>query len=103
MSKASAFSLLAMGFLKWFESPNSDIAREAPLVLVPVSLERDNARSTMRLVMRDADLETNLSLQEKLKQDFGILLPDILENEDWMPASYFAQVAQAVEAQPRRR
>jgi very-short-patch-repair endonuclease len=95
---------LAMGFLKWFESPNSDIAHEAPLVLVPVSLERDNARSTMRLVMRDADLETNLSLQEKFKQDFGILLPDIpdiLEIEDWMPASYFAQVAQVTEAQPR--
>jgi hypothetical protein len=92
---------LAMGFLKWFESPNSDIAHEAPLVLVPVSLERDNARSTMRLVLRDADLETNLSLQEKLRQDFGILLPDIVETEDWMPASYFAQVAQAVEAQPR--
>ena len=31
---------LTLGFLKWFEAPNSDIPRFAPLILVPVNLER---------------------------------------------------------------
>ena len=37
---------LAIGFLRWYEDDNSDVVREAPLVLVPVSLVRDPRRST---------------------------------------------------------
>ncbi len=53
---------LAIGFLRWFEDQNSDVLREAPLVLLPVALRRDDARSVMRLSLRDDDLETNICL-----------------------------------------
>ena len=35
---------LALGMLRWFESTSSQEARKAPLILVPVTLERSNVR-----------------------------------------------------------
>jgi len=91
---------LAVGFLRWFEDERSEIAREAPLLLIPVALTRDNARSSFRLVVREDDLAANLPLQERLK-DFGIDLPGIPNAEDWVPTSYFAAIRRAIGTQPR--
>ena len=44
---------LSIGFLKWFEADSSDVERYAPLLLVPVKLERDKVRSRFRLRRRD--------------------------------------------------
>ena len=91
---------LALGFLKWRESSNSDLWREAPLVLLPVELVRNERTSTYDIRAREDDITTNLPLQERLRQDFGILLPEIDEVEGWKPSSYFAQVCDAVSGQP---
>src|SRR4029079_10702467 len=91
---------LAVGFLRWFEDEPSEIAREAPLLLIPVALTRDNARSSFRLVVREDDLAPNLPLQERLR-DFGIDLPGIPTSEDWVPTSYFKAIRRAIGAQPR--
>ena len=90
---------LAVGFLRWRESPTSEIQREAPLVLLPVQLVRNERTSTFDILSRDDDITTNLPLQERLRQDFGIVLPDIDETEEWNPSRYFALVADAVSAQ----
>lgn len=92
---------LALGFLKWFESPSSDKARYAPLMLVPVDLERPSAASRFHLRYREEDVTTNLSLHAKLKGEFGIELPDVPEMEELSPAGYFNAVARAVDGQPR--
>jgi hypothetical protein len=91
---------LALGFLKWRESGSSDVWREAPLVLLPVELVRNERTSTYDIRAREDDITTNLPLQERLRQDFGILLPDIDEGEDWKPSGYYAQVTDAVSGQP---
>ena len=91
---------LALGFLKWRESSSSDIWREAPLVLLPVELVRNERTSTYDIRAREDDITTNLPLQERLRQDFGILLPDVDEGDDWKPSAYFAQVTDAVSGQP---
>ena len=91
---------LALGFLKWYESPCSEKARYAPLLLIPVDLERPSAASRFHLRYREEDVTTNLSLQAKLKAEFGIALPDIPEMEEISPTAYFNAVAQAVEGQP---
>ena len=57
---------LAIGFLRWFEDERSDIPREAPLILVPVSLARNSARSHFSLAARDDDIATNLPLKCEL-------------------------------------
>ena len=92
---------LALGFLKWYEEENSDRERFAPLLLVPVSLSRSSATTRFRIRFTQEDVTTNLSLQARLKQDFGIELPDVPDAEELVPGSYFEQVASAVK--DRRR
>lgn len=92
---------LAMGFLEWYESPSSDTARYAPLLLVPVELERQTAASRFRLKYREEDVTTNLSLQAKLRAEFGIELPDVPDIDEMSPESYFDAVSRAIEGQPR--
>lgn len=84
---------LALGFATWLEDKSSAIAREAPLVLLPVELVRDQRRSTYDVRLRAEDMMTNLPLQQRWQDDFGIVLPEIdTEAEGWRPGDYFAQV-----------
>ena len=92
---------LALGFLRWYEDEESDVPRDAPLILLPVSLVRDAKRSTFDLKLREDDIATNQALQERLRGDFGLALPDVAETEDWQPSSYFDAVANAVAAKRR--
>ncbi|MCY3932329.1 MAG: DUF3320 domain-containing protein [Acidobacteria bacterium] len=94
---------LALGFLRWYEDGASEVERFAPLVLLPVDLERDNARGRFRLVYRDQDLDANLSLGAMLENDFALKLPDLPDGADWRPSSYFKRVRDAVSSQPRWR
>ena len=87
---------LALGFLQWKESEASSIQREAPLILLPVELIRNNKTSTYDIKCREDDVVTNLSLQERLKGDFGIVLPEIDDSSEWVPSQYFAEVEEAI-------
>ena len=91
---------LAIGFLRWKESPSSEVVRESPLILLPVQLSRNERSSTFDIAARDDDITTNLPLQERLRQDFGIKLPDVDDGDEWTPSDYFAQVQLAISSQP---
>jgi very-short-patch-repair endonuclease len=88
---------LALGHLKWFEAGHSDTPRYAPLILVPVDLERKTASERFRLRWREEDIESNLSLEARLKTDFQITLPSFPDHEDFDPKEYFDGVAKAIE------
>lgn len=92
---------LAMGFLTWFEDKSSSLPREAPLVLLPVELCRNARTSTYDIRARDEDVLTNLPLQQRLKDDFGIDLPELEISENWKPSDYFAQVESVIAARDR--
>jgi very-short-patch-repair endonuclease len=92
---------LALGMLTWYEADSSTEARQAPLVLVPVLLERGTAAERFRLRYTGADVESNLSLQAKLKASFGLALPLPELDEESQLASYFAAVTAAVTGLPR--
>src|SRR5579872_810320 len=92
---------LALGFLKWYEAPSSDKARYAPLLLIPVELERPTAVSKFRLKYREEDVATNLSLKAKLWKEFQVDLPEVPESDDLTPAAYFDAVGKAIGTQPR--
>lgn len=94
---------LALGFLEWFDAPSSQEARIAPLVLVPVALDRKSASTRFTLSAREDDFSGNLSLAEKLRTEFGINLPVLGEQDDFNIATYFDAVAQAVKGQSRWR
>jgi hypothetical protein len=61
--------------------------------LLPVSLARDAKRSTFELKVREDDIAANQALQERLRSDFGIALPDLPESSNWLPSSYLNAVA----------
>lgn len=88
---------LAIGFLNWREDKSSAVERSAPLILLPVELVRNQQTSTYDLKCRSDDLVSNLPLQERLREDFGVLLPDIEESEDWLPTQYFDLLQPLVE------
>jgi len=87
---------LALGRLKWFEAPQSEIARYAPLLLVPVQLVRKSARERFQLVWREEEPQDNLTLVEKMKADFGLEIPRLSGDEDIVPSAYAAAVAGAI-------
>ncbi|WP_321471524.1 DUF4011 domain-containing protein [uncultured Paludibaculum sp.] len=92
---------LALGFLTWYEDKSSTLPREAPLVLIPVKLCRNARTSTYDIRARDEDVLTNLPLQQRLKDDFGIDLPELEVNEGWKPSDYFERVETMIAARDR--
>ncbi|WP_428489547.1 DUF3320 domain-containing protein [Rhodopila sp.] len=92
---------LAVGFLTWYEDKSSSLPREAPLVLLPVELCRNARTSTYDIRVREADALTNLPLQQRLKDDFGIDLPELEIAEDWKPSNYFSLVNAVITARDR--
>ncbi|MEJ1968696.1 MAG: DUF4011 domain-containing protein [Rhizomicrobium sp.] len=70
--------------MRWYDADGSDIARHAPLVLIPVSLERTSASEKFKLRARPEPLATNITLQAKLRAEFGLILEDAPgEDEDF--------------------
>jgi very-short-patch-repair endonuclease/DNA polymerase III delta prime subunit len=92
---------LALGFLKWYEDEKSERERFAPLLLVPVNLDRTSATARFKIRFTEDDIATNLSLQARLKSDFGIDLPEVTDVEELTPSDYFGEVAAAVQTQAR--
>jgi very-short-patch-repair endonuclease len=89
---------LALGFLYWKESPTVALERRAPLLLLPVELNRSSARERFTLKYSGEDLGANISLQQKLKIDFAVALPPFPE-DDLDPQTYFKAVSRAVRGQ----
>jgi len=63
---------LALGFLTWYEADASEKERKAPLVLIPVSLERGVVGERFKLKYTESDFGANLTLAAKLKGDFQV-------------------------------
>ena len=63
---------LAVGLLKWYETPASTRPRYAPLLLIPVEIIRKTAAKGYIIRSRDEDTALNITLLEMLRQNFGI-------------------------------
>ncbi|MGJ4927000.1 DUF3320 domain-containing protein [Bradyrhizobium sp. HKCCYLS2038] len=87
---------LAFGLLKWFEDDKSDVERFAPLVLLPVRLERSSAADRFHLVSRAEPPSPNLSLQAKLDAEFGLKVADFGDEDEVDIAGYLTGVAETV-------
>jgi hypothetical protein len=91
---------LAVGTLKWVDPNNPTAIRYAPLILVPVELERGNAAEKFRLRARQEDVAANLSLEAFLDRAHGLKLPTFEAGDDFDSTAYVAAVAEAVSAKP---
>lgn len=70
---------LALGFLKWYETPNSELARYAPILLLPVEIIRKSAQKGYIIRSREEETLMNITLLEMLKQDFNISINGLEE------------------------
>lgn len=87
---------LAIGLLRWFDSDTSDVARHAPLVLLPVKLERTSAADKFKLRWRDEPPSPNLTLQAKMKAEFALTIEDFKDEDEVDLAGYCARIAETV-------
>ena len=67
---------LAIGFLLWKQDAKSDRRFRAPLILLPVTLERKSVRSGVRMLAHDDEPRFNTTLLEMLRKDFRIDIRD---------------------------
>ncbi|MDO4557517.1 MAG: DUF4011 domain-containing protein [Planctomycetia bacterium] len=66
---------VAMGTLRWRETPESEQWLTAPLLLFPVSLGRESPGSPWTLSSMDEESQSNRPLTELLRQEYGLELP----------------------------
>ncbi len=64
-------------------------------------MERRQGRQPFVLRGRDDDMIVNVSLAEKLRGSFGVVLPELPEGDEWLPAEYMDAVASVVAGQQR--
>jgi hypothetical protein len=89
---------LMFGFLEFYESDDSEKPLLAPLIAMPVSLERGRLDQQSRAYVYDIthsgeDVVENFTLREKLRE-MRLHLPEL--DEDDVPQAYFAKLGQAV-------
>jgi very-short-patch-repair endonuclease len=89
---------VALGFLHWTEAEHSEVVHRAPVILMPVELNRAGVGAAYRISWSGDDLYTNISLQAKLREQ-DIALPDfeMPEGKEEIDA-YFETVSASVRA-----
>ena len=82
----------AFGFLEWYEDDAAQRSHLAPLVLVPVELDRvsRNNRQVYKLHATDEKPKSNAALAEYLKRRFDVELPELTRDDS--PESYFKKI-----------
>ncbi|MDR0900459.1 MAG: DUF4011 domain-containing protein, partial [Methanobrevibacter sp.] len=66
---------LAIGFLEWKDNFKKNEVKKAPLVLIPVELERKKVGKSFTIDWNEEEIQTNISLKAKLKEE-GLDLPE---------------------------
>jgi very-short-patch-repair endonuclease len=88
---------LTAGFLKWREASPQDEEYLAPIVLVPVALEKKSLDEPYTLKFVEEDIVLNPALSFKLSADFGIDLPELPHELDGaLVEQYLASVDEIV-------
>ncbi len=90
---------LALGMLLWREAGDKEELRRAPLLLIPVELERKSAGEGFRMRYSGEDVVPNVCLMEFLKQSFGLQLEDQVETEDLVVDDYCLNFGKLVSKQ----
>src|SRR5690606_38250072 len=92
---------LVVGFLDYPENKDSDKTFRAPLTGVPVRLEKQDRGQypSYSLLYTGEEITDNESLREKVKRDFGIILPNYDQAQSL--SDYLREVEGAIAHLPR--
>ena len=63
---------LALGLLRWYEKDKPETPRYAPIILIPVEMVRKSAAQGYLIRLRDDDVQFNVTIMERIKQDFEV-------------------------------
>jgi len=78
MEESGANTLyLALGFLEWKETKGSDRSHRAPILLIPLKLDRKSINQGFSIQRYDEDAIVNVTLLELLKRDFEMEIPGV--------------------------
>ncbi|MFB5743624.1 DUF3320 domain-containing protein [Cedecea sp. S5-13] len=88
---------LTLGSLKWIDPNNKENVRYAPLILIPVSLERGTVGERFKLRARQDEIIENLSLEAYLQRTHEIILPKLNTDDAFDLSRYIDEIAQAVQ------
>lgn len=67
---------MALGFIRWKESENSGITAAAPILLIPISIERESQIEPYYIKLTGEDISLNPIFQYKLSAEYDIRLPE---------------------------
>jgi len=93
---------LALGFVEWRREDKPDRVLHAPLLLIPVRLERTSVAKRFRLRALDHDPITNPSLKALFENNYGLNVPSLDEEqeaEDQDLAAFFDKWREALAPQ----
>ena len=92
---------LVLGFLDFPDQRNSDKTFTAPLISIPVTLQKKEVAGIQQFSIQYTgdDISENLSLREKLRNDFGLVLPDLAEEQIDING-YFSGIQAIIAKQP---
>ena len=93
---------LILGFLEFPDQRDSDKLFMAPLINIPVTLIKKEVSGIQSFSLQHTgeDITENLSLREKIKNDFGLTLPEL--NEDQIDVeAYFSCITKMIKDQPK--
>lgn len=65
---------LAIGLMRWYETPTSTVPRFAPILLLPIEIIRKSITRGYVIRSRGEDTMVNITLLELLRQKFGIIV-----------------------------
>lgn len=98
MDKGLWILYLAAGLLRWIDPDTKDEVR-SPLLLIPISLHRENPREPYRLTRGEEDIVVNPALALKLGE-FGIELPVPEDPDEPQLEPFLNDVEGAVRTRP---
>ena len=73
---------IALGMVHWYEDDSSDQVRKAPLILIPVTIDRRSVEDEFQISYDEREVGQNVSFIEKVKLDFGIDISSLHETDE---------------------
>lgn len=68
---------LTLGILEWCEVDVPDVCYRAPILMVPISIERHSVSDGYRIRRRDEDSVVNTTLLELLRREYRLTIPGL--------------------------
>ncbi|MFK0730290.1 MAG: DUF4011 domain-containing protein [Gloeotrichia echinulata GP01] len=90
---------LALGTVTWYDKDKPEDALLSPLILIPVDLIKESRRDIYKISALEEDIVLNPTLALKLKQSFGIELPEIEAIQELTYDEIITQIRELLAAQ----